>query len=282
MSNRQTLIQKIMKKTIVTVLTSLLLFTGTTLMAQPQNVQGRPLYQEFSAYYEQNVKPELIEQQEKFMSVLTAKEKEALEKIRQQWKAVHENMKGKVPPEDRKCTQKAHFEAFNSQVKKIADAHPAEKKQYIKEMSVKKEQWKKGIQSIRAKYDLPENKNMRFYDRVDDPAFILVWNPDRAFPQRAMKQNRKNAARVTQPGINIFPQPASATVTVRITGMLNKKVEAGVYNASGKKVKDLFDATSSLQVLTFSLDVSGWDNGMYTVKAKFNDRNMTMDFKVEK
>ncbi|NOX84529.1 MAG: T9SS type A sorting domain-containing protein [Chlorobi bacterium] len=64
--------------------------------------------------------------------------------------------------------------------------------------------------------------------------------------------------------------------------MLNKKVEAAVYNANGKKVKDLFDATSSLQVLSFTLDVSGLDNGIYTVKTKFDDRNMTMDFKVEK
>jgi len=271
-----------MKKIIASVLTSLFLLNGAVIMAQPQNMQGRPLYQEFRTYYEQNVKPELVKQQEKFMSVLTEQEKKELENIKQQWKTVHETMKGKVPPEDRKSTQKSHFEAFNSQVEKIADAHPAGKEQYIKEMSVKKEQWKKGIQAIRAKYDLPENNNMRLYDRVDDPAFILMWDPDRMYSRMPMKQNRMRAAKTMQPGISVFPQPATATVTVKITGVKGKKVVADVYNANGKKAKDLFDATSSLPVLSFSLDVSGWDNGMYTVKAQFNDRTMTMDFKVEK
>jgi len=276
-----------MRKNIAILLTSLFLMSGTVVFAQPQNVQGRPLYQEFKAYYEENVKPVLLEQQEKFMGVLTDEEKTQLEQIKQQWKTVHESMKGKVPPEDRKSTQKAHFEAFNSQVEKIADAHPAEKEEYIKTMSAKKEQWMKDIQDIRAKYDLPENKNMRFYNRVDDPAFILMWDPNKMYSRKPMNKNmmsqqKVKAKKAMQPGITIFPQPAKATVTVRITGMLNKKVEAGVYNANGKKVKDLFDATSSLQVLSFTLDVSGWDNGIYTVKTKFDDRNMTMDFKVEK
>lgn len=271
-----------MKKNIAVLLTSLFLMSGTTIIAQPQNVQGRPLYQEFRTYYEQNVKPVLVQQQEKFMSVLSDQEKEELKNIKQQWKTVHETMKGKTPPEDRKATQKSHFEAFNSQVEKIADAHPAEKEEYIKEMSVKKEQWLKDIQAIRSKYDLPENKKMGLYNRVDDPAFILVWDPDKMYAKAAARQGKMTKSKVTQPAITVFPQPAFATATIRITGMLNKKVEAAVYDAKGKKVKDLFDATSSLHVLSFTLDVSGWDNGMYTVKAKFGDRNMTMDFEVEK
>lgn len=275
-----------MKRIIASVLTSLFLFNGAVIMAQPQNMQGRPLYQEFRAYYEKNVKPELVKQQEKFMSVLTDEEKKELENIKQQWKTVHETMKGKVPPEDRKSTQKSHFEAFNSQVEKIADAHPAEKEQYIKEMSVKKEQWKKGIQAIRAKFDLPENNNMRLYDRVDNPAFILVWNPDRMYAKkprgRSMYQQKMKANKAMQPGINVFPQPAKETVSVRISGVKGKKVTAEVYNVNGKKEKALFDAPSSLSVLSFSMDVSKWDNGIYTVKVKFGERNMTMDFKVEK
>ncbi len=271
-----------MKKNIVILLTSLFLISGTATIAQPYYAQGKYPYQEFRAYYEENVKPVLLEQQQKFMSVLTSDEKVELEKIKQEWKTTHETMRGKVPPSERKNTQKVHFQAFNSRVEKIADAHPVEKEQYIKEMSEKKEQWKKDIQAIREKYNFAENKKMGIYERVDDPAFILVWDPDRMYARAAMNKSKMVKNKVTQPGITVFPQPASATVTVRITGMLNKKVTAAVYNANGKKVKALFDATSSLQVLSFTLDVSGLDNGIYTVKTKFDDRNMTMDFKVEK
>ncbi len=271
-----------MKKNIVLLFTSLWLLSGTAIMAQPGNMQGKPFYQVMKTYYEENVKPVLLEQQEKFMGVLSDEEKEQLEQIKQQWKTVHETMKGQTPPADRKATQKAHFEAFNSQVEKIVDAHPAEKEEYIKTMKPKKEQWNKEIQALRAEYNLPENKNMRFYNRVDDPAFILVWNPDKMYAKSKVSKTGMSKSKVTQPSITVFPQPASATVTVRITGMLNKKVTAAVYNAKGKKMKDLFDATSSLQVLSFTLDVSGWENGIYTVKTKFDDRNMTMDFKVEK
>jgi hypothetical protein len=97
-----------------------------------------------------------------------------------------------------------------------------------------------------------------------------------------MKNPKMQNQRAMQPGIHVFPQPASTTVTVKITGVKDKMVTADVYDADGKKVKELFQANSTIPALSFSFDVSGWDNGLYTVKATFGDRNMTMDFKVEK
>ncbi|NOX84530.1 MAG: hypothetical protein GXO86_00965 [Chlorobi bacterium] len=203
-----------MKKNIVILLTSLFLMSVTAVFAQPYYAQGQYPYQEFKAYYEENVKPVLLEQQQKFMSVLTSEEKEQLAQIKEQWKTTHETMKGKVPPAQRKDTQKAHFQAFNSQVEKIVDAHPAEKEEYIKVMSAKKEQWKKDIQAIRAKYNFDENKKMGFYNRVDDPAFILVWDPDKMYAKAAARKGKMTKSKITQPGITVFPQPASATATL--------------------------------------------------------------------
>ncbi len=271
-----------MKRTSFILLMTLFLITGSV-TAQFQSKQGKPMNQEFRMYYEKNIKPVLIDQQNKFTSVLTDKEKTQLKQIKEQWKTVHETMKGKTPPEDRKATQKAHFETFNMQVEQIADAHPAEKEKYIKEMTPKKEQWQKDIKAIREKNNLPENTKKTYLDRVDDPSFILMWDPNRNMSQpMAKKSSIMQQQKAAQPGIRVFPQPASGTVTVKVTGVKDKIVSAGVYNAAGKKIKELFEAKSTIPALSFSFDVSKWENGTYTVKAKFGDRNMTMDFKVEK
>ena len=99
---------------------------------------------------------------------------------------------------------------------------------------------------------------------------------------RGMNQQKMKTGEPIKPGIVISPQPAKATVTIKITGIKDKNVTAAVYDAGGEKIKELFDAGSSLPVLSFSLDVSGWENGIYTVKTLFGNRNMTMDFEVVK
>ena len=272
-----------MKKIITTLSITLFIFTGTVILAQPQ---GKQVYNVFRGYYEDNIKPELLRQQDKFMNVLTDEEKSELLKIKTDWKTVHENMKGTVAPADRKNTRKTHFAAFNSRVEKIVDAHPEMKEQYIKEMTPKKEQWQKDMNAIREENDMPENSKKTYLDRVDDPTFILMWDPDKMYAKKpmvlGMNQQKMKTGEPIKPGITIFPQPAKTTITIKITGVKDKKVTAAVYDASGEKIKELFDAGSSLPVLSFSLDVSGWENGIYTVKTLFGNRNMTMDFEVVK
>ena len=274
-----------MKKTITVLLTTIIVFSGMIISAQPQSAKGKPMNQEFRMYYEKNIKPVLIEEQDKYMAVLSDDEKAELKQIRQDWKTVRENMQGTVAPADRENTQKTHFAAFNDRVAKIADAHPKMKEEYIKEMTPKKEQWKKDMKSIREKNNLPANDNKPFLERVDDPTFILMWDRNRSMQQhgnmKAMKNPKMQNQKNMQPGIHVFPQPATGTVTVKITGVKDKMVTAAVYDAKGKQVKDLFHTTSTIPVLSFSFDVSDWENGIYTVKSTFDDRNMTMDFKVE-
>jgi hypothetical protein len=283
-----------MKKIISTVLTAIIIVIASNVNAQPQGKAGNPGFKELRTYFKENIKPVLIKQQADFLSVLSASELEELNKIKSDWQNVRQTMHGKTSPENRKSTQKAHFAAFNSQVEKIADAHPEQKEEYIKSMTANKELWEKDIEEIREKYDMPENKNgFRFLNRVDDPAFILMWNPEKSHEKMANKKGTQNfemqkpgkpgmKKQINEPGIHIFPDPASTTVTARITGVKNKNVVVDIFDSQGKKVKNLFNAPSSLPALNFSFDVSKWDTGVYTVKTKFDDRNMSMDFKVER
>jgi len=271
-----------MKRTFTILSTALFLLTGTCIFAQPQAGQGKSGNREFRIYYEKNIKPVLTEQQEKFMNVLSDEEKAELQRIKKDRNTVRDNMSGTVSAADRENTQKAHFAAFKSRLETIEDAHPAEKEQYIKEMTLKKEQWQKDMKAIHGNNNMSQNNKKNYLDRVDDPAFILMWDPNRNMPSMGMRNNKMQQKETAQPGIHIFPDPASATVTVKITGVKNKAVSATVYDAKSKEVKELFDAASTLPILSFSFDVSGWENGIYTVKTKFDNRNMTMDFKVEK
>jgi len=278
-----------MKKTLTVLLSALIIFSGSILTAQPQSGKGKSMNQGFRMYYENNIKPVLIQEQDKFMSVLSEEEKAELQQIKKDRNTIRDNMQGTVAPADRENTQKAHFAAFKDRLDKIVDAHPKMKEEYIKEITPKKEQWQKDLKAMRGNNSMSGNNKETLLDRVDDPTFILMWDQNRDMQQNKnmkkmnnMKNPKMQNQKAMQPGIHVFPQPASATVTIKITGVKDKMVTAGIYDADDKKVKDLFDAGSSLPVLTFSMDVSNWDNGIYIVKVKFGDRNMTMDFKVEK
>ena len=101
-----------MKKTITVLLTTIIVFSGMIISAQPQSTKGKPMNQEFRMYYEKNIKPVLIEEQDKYMAVLSDDEKAELKQIKQDWKTVRENMQGTVAPADRENTQKAHFDRY--------------------------------------------------------------------------------------------------------------------------------------------------------------------------
>ncbi len=277
-----------MKKTLTVLLSALIIFSGNILTAQPQSGKGKSMNQGFRMYYENNIKPVLIREQDKFMSVLSEEEKAELQQIKKDRNTIRDNMHGTVAPADRENTHKAHFAAFKDRLAKIADAHPKMKEEYIKEITPKKEQWQKDLKAMRGNNSMSGNNKETLLDKVDDPTFILMWDRNRDMQQkkgmnnRSMQNQKMMNQKTMQPGIHVFPQPAAGTVNVKITGVKDKMVSADVYNASGKKVKELFNANSTIPALSFSFDVSGWDNGIYTVKASFGDRNMTMDFKVEK
>ncbi len=287
-----------MKKIFVTMLTSLFLFAGTGLFAQPKG-NGNGPRQEMRKYMMNNIKPELMKQKKVWMDALSKEETADLLKMKEEQEAIRTSMKGKVTPENRDQMRKAHFSAFKPRLDKIVDAHPDLKKQYVEQMTQKKEQWTKDLMAMREKSGKPNNGMgpEKMMEKMTDPAFILMWNPQQNYGKMAMhhmKMQNGNGMKmkkggmkagnkkVMEPGIHIFPQPASATVVVKISGVKNKKVEAGVYNSKGKNVMELYSGESSMPILSNSFNVSDWENGIYVVKVAFDDRNMTMDFKVEK
>ena len=303
-----------MKKIIAIIMTGMFLMTGLGLTAQPGG-NGNGQRQKIKSYMEQNIKPELLKQKKIWMDALTKSETEELLKIKDQRDAVRESMKGQQPnPTGREQMREAHFAAFKGQLDKITDAHPDLKKQYINEMTKMKEQWSKDLAAMR-----PANNNRmgsgpeKMLDRMTDPAFILMWNPQMNYGKMMMRHHRMNkknnmgmgkpgmmgnrgmnnmkgmnggqmnkGPKANVPGIHIFPQPAESTTVIKIAGVMSKNVQADIYNAKGKKIKELYKGTATLPMLDYTLNVSDWANGIYTVKVTFGDRSMTMDFKVEK
>gem|GEM_PF-2027990 len=320
MSNWQTLKLKKMKKILMSMITGLFLLSGLGLTAQPcGNGNGNGPRQAFRMYMEQNIKPELLKQKKIWMDALTKEETEELLKINEEKEAVRGSMRGQVTPENRDNIQEAHFTAFKSRIDKIVDAHPDLKKEYTKVMTQKKAEWTKDLDAIRVKNNLPERHRgpQNIMEKMTDPAFILLWNPNMNYEKMAMQHRGMNRGqkmgrsrgmrgnpgmgncggmnkrdmnrggmnkgpKVEEPGIHVFPQPATATTIIKISGVRNTTVQADVYNAKGKKVKELYKGTASMPMLDYTLNVSDWDNGIYTVKVTFGNRTMTMDFEVAK
>ena len=300
-----------MKKIFVTMMTGLFLMSGIGLTAQPRgNGNNNGARQQLRIYMNNTIKPELLKQKKMFMNALTKTETEELLKMKEEQEAIRGSMQEKVTPENRDNIQKAHFSAFKPRLDKIVDAHPDLKKQYIAEMNQNKEKWSKEIKNM-----LPDNNNaerghgpLKMLDRITDPAFILLWNPEHQHGNQRMKQGYGKKGQMgmnhpqmdrgmqrgmdnrmrppkdmeMEPGIHIFPQPATSTTIVKISGVLDKNVEATVYNAKGKKVKELYNGIATMPRLDYTFDVSKWDAGIYTVKVTFDKKSMTMDFEVGK
>ena len=289
-----------MKKIIATMMTGLFLLTGTALTAQPRGGgDGNGSRQEMRRYMEQNINPELMKQKKIWMDALTKSETEELFKMKEEQEAIRESMKGSITPENRDDVQKAHFSAFKPRLDKIVNAHPDLKKQYVTEMSQKKEQWAKDLETMKPKGNNPNRGHgpENILEKMTDPAFVLMWNPNKDYGKMAMhhQQMRKGQKRgmnkggmkpqhdmAMEPGIHVFPQPATATVVIKVSGVLNQNVEAAIYSANDKKVKELYSGNASMPLLEYTINVSDWENGMYTVKVTFGERTMTMDFKVLK
>ncbi len=303
-----------MKKIVISMMTGLILMAGTGLKAQPRGMgNGNGQRQEFKTYMEQNIKPELLKQKKIWMEALTKEETEELLKLKDQRDAIRQSMQGQQGNmDDRKQMREAHFSAFKGQLDKITDAHPDLKAQYTKEMTQKKEQWSKDLEAMRpANNRGMGNGPQNILDKMTDPAFILMWNPQMNYGKMMMQHGRMNqrtsmarpgmrgnqgmngmkgancnqrdkGPKAAEPGIHIFPQPAKATTVVKISGVRGTEVQADVYNAKGKKVKSLYSGLASMPMLDYTLNVSDWDNGLYTVKVTFGARSMTMDFEVSK
>jgi len=303
-----------MKKILISMMTGLLLMAGTGLKAQPRGMgNGNGNRQALKTYMEQNIKPELLKQKKIWMEALTKEETEELLKLKDQRDAIRESMKGQQSNmADREQRREAHFSAFKGELDKITDAHPNLKKQYIKEMAKKKEQWAKDIEAMRpANNRGMGNGPQNILDKMTDPAFILMWNPQMNYGKMMMRHHKMNqrngmgrpgmrgnqgmngmegancnpmdkGPKAAEPGIHIFPQPAKATTIIKISGVMNQDVQADVYNAKGKMVKALYKGTASMPMLDYTLNVSDWENGIYTVKVTFGNRSMTMDLEVAK
>ncbi len=301
-----------MKRIFVIMMTGLFLTTGLELTAQPGG-NGNNGRRKMKMYMEQNIKPELLKQKKIWMDALTKTETGELLALKNQQEAIRESMSGQqVTPEERAKMRDAHFSSFKEPLEKIVDAHPDLKKQYIREMTEKKAQWMKDMESFNPGFG-NRSGMQNIMDRMTDPAFILIWNPQMNYGKmmmhhRHMKQgnrmgmggqgmrgNRAGAGCVgpdgnkmnkramsREPGIHIFPQPAEATTVIKISGVKNKNVEAAVFNAKGKRLEMLYKGTATMPVLDYTLNVSDWDNGIYTVKVTFDNRAMTMDFEVSK
>ena len=170
-----------MNKRIFWVTTLMLLFS-TLLIGQ--NAQRQQTREEVKKYFDEQVKPLLMEQQNIYVQSLSAKEKSRLEEI--QTTSGNGNFS-----QNGKRGRNGNWGTYNcvARAEEITANHPDQNKAYRQFIDDHKSKWGDDIKAIHEKNGITQMKNADgntgpefWIDRLENPETLLLMNADRPFP----------------------------------------------------------------------------------------------------
>ena len=154
---------------------------------------------EVETYLQENVVPELIKQQESYMTHLSNEEVKTVEQYRErisQFKAQRKERSGKGKGKGQgnnrgngkgeREERGKRFEEQRSELENIASNHPQAAEAYQNFIDSNTEKWKMEIDKILVSNDVdPENarksggeRHERLFERLKDPVWLMLWDPD--------------------------------------------------------------------------------------------------------
>ncbi|OFY48960.1 MAG: hypothetical protein A2W85_14945 [Bacteroidetes bacterium GWF2_41_31] len=170
-----------MNNRILWVTTLMLLFSSLLI---GQNAQRQQTREEVKKYFDEQVKPLLVEQQNIYVQSLSAQEKARLEEIQTTFGNGRFAQNGKRG-------RNANDGNFNCVVRaeEITANHPDQNKAYRQFIDDHKSKWGEDIQAIHEKNGVTQMKNADgntgpefWIDRLENPQTLLLMNPERPFP----------------------------------------------------------------------------------------------------
>ena len=170
-----------MNNRILWVTTLMLLFSSLLI---GQNAQRQQTREDVKKYFDEQVKPLLMEQQNIYVQSLSAQEKSRLEEIQTTFGNGRFSQNGKRG-------RNANDGNFNCVVRaeEITANHPDQNKAYLQFIENHKSKWGEDIKAIHEKNGVTPMKNADgntgsefWFDRLENPETLLLMNPDRPFP----------------------------------------------------------------------------------------------------
>ncbi|MDP2723019.1 MAG: T9SS type A sorting domain-containing protein [Bacteroidales bacterium] len=170
-----------MNNRILWVTTLMLLFSSLLI---GQNAQRQQTREEVKNYFNEQVKPLLVEQQNIYVQSLSAKEKSRLEEIQTTFGNSRFSQNGKRGRNGNGGTYNCIARA-----EEITANHPDQNKAYRQFIDDHKSKWVEEIKAIHEKNGVTQIKNadgntgQEFWlDRLENPETLLLMNSDRPFP----------------------------------------------------------------------------------------------------
>ncbi|MFA5417339.1 MAG: T9SS type A sorting domain-containing protein [Bacteroidales bacterium] len=170
-----------MNNRILWVTTLMVLFSSLLI---GQNAQRQQTRDEVKKYFDEQVKPSLVGQQNIYVQSLSEQEKARLGEIQ----ATFGNG---IFMQNGKRGRNRNNGAFNcmAQAEEITANHPDQNKVYRQFINDHKSKWMEDIKAIHEKNGVTQMKNANgntgtefWLDRIDNPETLLLMNPDRPFP----------------------------------------------------------------------------------------------------
>ncbi|MCF6169431.1 MAG: T9SS type A sorting domain-containing protein [Bacteroidales bacterium] len=162
-----------MKKAGIAIL--VMLFGGLSL-ATAQHGQRNP---EIRKYFDEHILPVLETEQQSFYAALSADEMKKIDELKSQLNVQISGRKKGMRGQGRELLQ-----TFLDEATTIAEAHPKEKKHYLKTMNANKDKWVNDIQSIRSETANGSGRGgfaqgSPMFDNFSNPAWLLLWDKER-------------------------------------------------------------------------------------------------------
>ncbi len=156
---------------------------ASSLFAQPRKGQG-VMREKMKQYINEQVVPFVQQERNTLISALSDEERSTLQDLqdemkafREQGKQIRESMKGNYNPELAKIRKNA-FDSILNRSKTLINNHPDAVAEYKSHLEKEKKVWEKDMREMfpDKKQSHPGISNNPMLKRLDDPAFVLLWD----------------------------------------------------------------------------------------------------------
>ena len=226
-----------------------IVFMASSLFAQPpRGERGQGMMREkMKQYINEQVVPFMQQERNTLISALSDDEKSTLKGLqdemkafREQGKQIRESMKGNYNPELAKIRKNA-FDSILNRSKALVNKHPDAAAAYKSHLEKEKKVWEKDIQEMfpNMKQNHPGISHSPIMKRMDDPAFVLLWDGNQ-IPWHAMNKRferyQKHAGRMADSATR---EKVKNYVKQNIVPVVLAEQKAFEANLSGKEKKKI-------------------------------------------
>ncbi len=168
-----------------------ILFTG--IIGYSQNQENEEARNAIHEYFNENVIPFLIEQQEEYMAVLSDEERKIIYKLKSRNGNITINRNGGKQNHKQKINQER-----KDQIDKVVNAHKRQNEKYKLEFTKKIEVWKAELESIHKEHGIDKPRNGRgaqgtdnYFDRISKPQALLMWSKDTPMNRHSKRAGKR-------------------------------------------------------------------------------------------